>query len=208
MSKQQDLTQSEYLDRTEQLERERDARNLGATNVADPEALTGLAQKAFVETLGDPDIVDPNDPNDDLAGAVAPETSKWNFLGNYDEQEYFARNILGQTHAQRIKLEYPAMSGPSSKCVGDYRAILLNDRSEADRERLTPGLSRRIDRTVGEFGVSASMTSLGKDGKGWKGITVIQSVVSTLTGGGGGSGSSSSSGGLAGRAKGLLFRSD
>jgi hypothetical protein len=158
--------------------------------MSQPENLARVNDPGFVATLGSPDISDPNDPNDDLEGAVKSELSRVNMLAAIDSLEKDRQQILTQNKAEQVKRELIPSKGPGSKCVGDVRQIMAGETSTA---RATPQMLRRIDSAVGEEGVRSNMLSMAVDGRALDAVTKIQSVAQTDSG----PSSSESSGALA-----------
>lgn len=196
--------QDQYIDAQRQMAEEGQLRELASTQAASPEALRGLRDKRFLEILGDADIVDDDDSEDDLDALLATETSRVNVLANLDDDEYFAHRILNQNVADRVVKELIPLSGPGSKCTGEFRAIMLGDPAEELRPRRTPEMVRRVHSALGEEGVRTAMQSLAKDGRAFDGVTKIHAVAETEQSGNT-NGAGSSGGGLFARTKNLLF---
>jgi hypothetical protein len=186
----------------EQLEERSAARQKGLEQVGRPELLTGGKSPLFVEVMADPDLTDPDDPDDDLDKTVQTETSRQNVLANLSEEEFERQKILLQVTAEMIRREFIPRSGFGSKCTGEYRRILTGTPENQHPPVLTPDMARRIMSAVGEEGVKLEQLSGAIDGATKEALTQIQSSVYTDTGGqatGGGS-----SGGIAQSAKNLL----
>jgi hypothetical protein len=141
-----------------------------------PESLARVNDPGFVETLGDPDITDPADPNDDLGGVLKTELSRVNMLAAIDDLEQQRQQILTQNKAEQVKSELVPQKGPGSKCVGDVRRVMAG---ESSTPTATPDMLRRVDSAVGEEGVRANMLSMAVDGRALDAVTKIQSVAQT-----------------------------
>ncbi len=151
-----------------------------------PEALTGVGDSHLIEILLDPDVDAESEDEDEGVSDLAPTMlSRMHLLGAITPEEYEERRILSQNRADRMKPEFPPIEGAGSKCVGEFREILLGD----DEARpLTPERARRIDEAAD---VRNKMDSLAKGGKAWDGVTTIQSAVETRQAGDESSGSPS-----------------
>lgn len=149
----------------------------------------------FIDLLGDPDI-EREDIEDDLSDEVAAMLSRVHMLGNIPDEEYKERRELLANKADRLKAEHPNQAGAGSKCVGEFREILLGEREE--RTPLSPELARRYDEATE---VRGSMESLAREAKAFDGLTQMQAVAMTESDAGG---SSSSGGSTLSRAASIL----
>ena len=199
------MDQKEALEAQEEAQSERQMRQIAAAQAGQNIGTLRGNDPEFLELLGEPDVAT-DDPDDDLEQVVATETSRLNMLSSLTDEEVAARAILNQNLAMRIKSEFIPATGPGSKCVGEYRAIVTGEESEENRPQLSSELERRIDGAVGEEGVRTNQQALARDGKALDAVTQIQTAVFGGGGGGGSSGSSGSSpSGAIGKAKSFLL---
>ena len=156
-------------------------------------------EQTLLDQVGDPDIDPPPTAEEhDITEILSAELSQHNALSNITREEYEDRKLLHQVLAMQVKAEYPAQSGVSSKCVGEYRRALLGD-GEGSKKPLSDKLARKIDSTLGEEGVKTQMTALSINAKAFDGITTSRAYASI-----GSDGSSGSGGGIIDSAKSFL----
>ena len=209
--KQDQIKQQERLAEKQQ-EHQAEAQMRGAAiqqaqqGAQSPAMMGGQPSKEFVEVIGDPDISDPDDPEDDLDKLVATETSRMEMFANITEEEYQSKKLLNQNISEGIKLqEFVPQNGMGSKCKDAYRAIVTGNPDERTRKTLSPDMARRVDGAVGEESVRSQMQSGSIRAKFFEGLTQMQTAV--FDGEGLSASNGASSGGLVGGAKRLLFGS-
>jgi hypothetical protein len=179
------------MSEAQQIQREIDKERAERQMAMEEAASAGADQAGFgreqtlLDQVGDPDIDPPPTAEEhDVEEILSAELSQHNALSNITREEYEDRKLLHQVLAMQVKAEYPAQSGVSSKCVGEYRRRLLGA-DEGAKKPLPSKLARKIDSTLGEEGVKTQMTALSINAKAFDGITTSRAYASISSDGDG-----------------------
>lgn len=135
----------------------------------------------FVETITSPDIDrDPDDESVPDNHAVGLEEKLSGYFGRHlalgyiSEEEWEQEKMLDKARAKLVRMGYARRSGLGSKVSSEEARV--KGASGLDNGELTPDMEQQLEAAFEE---RSQMRSLSINGRGWKGVTTVQTVTKT-----------------------------